>query len=147
MSASDTRQSPRARLPPRVYFAECWTLALGKVPATGCGHVAILPSAGLWHSANFQIFAECFYFSTRQSMLTCAGPFAECFGLNTRQSGEFFFFCSFFLCFSIQIQQKYIYINAEVITGSYSPSHIIDNYENDIDTNNTVHHIYHKSNT
>ena len=99
-SASDTRQSPRDRLPPRVHFAECWTLALGKVPATGCGHVAILPSAGLWHSANFQIFAECLCFSTRQSMLTCAGPFTECFGLNTRQSGEFFFFCSFFSIFS-----------------------------------------------
>jgi len=34
-SASDTRQSPRARLLPRVHFAECWTLALDKVPATG----------------------------------------------------------------------------------------------------------------
>jgi hypothetical protein len=30
-----------------------------------------------------------------------------------------------------------IYINAGVITGSYYNKYIIDNYENDIDTNNT----------
>ena len=30
------------------------------------------------------------------------GHFAECIGLSTRQSGLFFFFCFFFLCFSIQ---------------------------------------------
>ena len=46
-SASDTRQSSRDRLPPHVHFAECWTLALGKVPATGWGHLSILLSAGL----------------------------------------------------------------------------------------------------
>ena len=79
-------------------------------------------------------------------MLTCAGPFAECFGLNTRQSGEFFFFVPFFSLF-FHTNTTEIYVIAEVITGSYSPSHMIDNDENDIDTNNTVNHIYHKSNT
>ena len=77
------------------------------------------------------------------ALLTCASSFAECFVLNTRQSGEFFFFL---FCFSLFFHTNTTEI-AEVITGSYSPSHMIDNDENDIDTNNTVHHIYHKSNT
>jgi len=101
-----------------------------KSPRRGCRHVAALLSAGFWHSvkcrvrvrprgyftecwhsANFQIFAECSTLALGKvaALLTWAGPFAECFGLNTRESGEFFFFfCFYFLCFSIQIRQKYI---------------------------------------
>ena len=73
-------------------------------------------------------------------VLSCCpveGHFVECIGLSTRQSGLFFFFCFFFLCFSIQIQQIYIYINAGVITGSYNDKYIIVNCDNSIDTNNT----------
>ena len=39
-------KSARRGGPPCGRFAECWIMALGKVPASGCGHVAILPSAG-----------------------------------------------------------------------------------------------------
>ena len=117
---TDTRQSfaecpsptlgkvPAPGVPPCGRFAECWILALGKVPASGCGHVAILPSAGTRQTFKSLPSASTLALGKVAALLTWAGPFAECFGLNTLQSGEFFFFCFYFLCFSIQIRQKYI---------------------------------------
>ena len=82
-----------------------------KSPSRGaamCGHVAISPSAGTRQTFKSLTSASTLALGKVAALLTCAGPFAECFGLNTLQSGEFFFFCFCFLCFSIQIRQKYI---------------------------------------
>ena len=127
MSDWDTRQSPRARVPPRVWFAEC-------------------QGSGTRQTFKSLPSASTLALDKVTALLTFASSFAECFGLNTRQSGEFFFFLFRFSLF-FHTNTTEIYVIAEVITGSYSPSHMIDNDENDIDTNNTVHHIYHKSNT
>ena len=65
-------------------------------------HVAALPSAGSWHSANFQIFAECQDFSTRQS--SCPADLARllCRVFWHKHSAKWLnFFCFYFLCFSI----------------------------------------------
>jgi len=72
----------------------------------GCRHVAVLPSAGFWHSvkcprqgAATWLFYRVLALGKLAALLTWAGPFAECFGLNTRQSGEFSFFVSVFFVF------------------------------------------------
>ena len=112
----DTRQSshmapPWASALPS--FAECPRLALGKVPAPGSRHVAALPSAGPWHSANFQIFAECQYFSTRQT--GCAAnlcrPLCRVFWLKHSAKWPIFLFLFLFSLFFDTNTTK-IYINA-----------------------------------
>ena len=77
----DTRQTRHVELPWRGDFAECPSRISAKfqtLPSVRLGHSAKSPRQGTstclvcrvsrqWHSANVQIFAECQYFSTRQS--------------------------------------------------------------------------------
>ena len=93
--------------------ALCRVSASGTQQSAGPGwrHVAALPSAGSWHSANVWNFAECQGFSTRQStvVLSCGRPLCRVYWFkHSAKWPIFLFLLHFSLCFSIQLQQIYI---------------------------------------
>ena len=91
-------------------FAECRRLALGKVPAQGGATWPLCRVLDPGTRQTFETLPSARVLALGKVLSCCPveGHFAECIGLSTRQSGLFFFFCFFFLCFSIQIQQIYI---------------------------------------
>ena len=112
--------------------------ALGKVPAQGGATWPLCRVLDPGTRQTFETLPSARVLALgKVPVLSCGRPLCRVYWLKHSAKWHIFLFFAYFFSVFRYKYNKYIYINAGVITGSYNDKYIIFNCDNSIDTNNT----------